>query len=84
MTLIFSTQHDSLKDGSRHGQGVLTFADGLSFTGAFENGRPLPGGVCKWPDGVSTPLVVQPEFAKFIGPTSNPVGWEVCRYVLVW
>ena len=67
----------------------MTFADGLSFTGAFENGRPLPGGVCKWPDGVSTPLVVQPEFAKFIGPTSNPVGWEVrgcglvCLVVLI-
>ena len=37
------------QDGERHGAGILTFADGTVFDGAFEAGRPLPGAYCvRW------------------------------------
>ena len=82
----------------RHNQGCLTFADGVMFNGKFEQGRPLAGqdrdmcshhlrdciagGICEWPDGTKTKLVIPFEFQRFFAPQSNPLGWEVCDVAL--
>jgi hypothetical protein len=61
----------------RHGNGVLSFGNDFAFTGAFDSGRPLPGGKCKWSDGTELEFAPGDRMASFIGPGSNPVGWEI-------
>lgn len=70
---------DMFQNGVRHGKGTLTYSGGLCFKGDFEKGRPLEGGTFSWPDGVSTKLVIEERFDKFLGPGSNPAAWEVIR-----
>lgn len=36
-----------------------------------------PGGKFSWPDGLSTIYKLDKRFEKFMGPGSNPAGWEV-------
>jgi len=64
------------KAGNRHGHGVMRFAQGGTFEGDFEGGRPLSGGTFKWDDGTQSPFVVDQRFQPYIGPGSDPAGWD--------
>eukprot|EP00051_Salpingoeca_urceolata_P001130 m.38839 g.38839 ORF g.38839 m.38839 type:complete len:483 (-) comp11213_c0_seq2:68-1516(-) len=72
------TYEGTWDNGTRHGKGLLTYDGGLKFEGQFDHGRPLEGGVFTWPDGMSTKLALETRFRRFLGPNSNPAGWETC------
>lgn len=45
----------------------------LSFSSPVDR----PGGEYIWPDGMSMTYELDDKFIKFLGPGSNPAGWEV-------
>ena len=69
--------------GKHHGEGSLQLQDGMRFVGKFEAGRPLPGGVFSWSDGVSTTFALESRFELFLGPRSDPAGWHVALVKLM-
>ena len=57
------------KDGERHGQGTVTYADGKKYEGQFSKGRKHGEGTQTWSDG-----------RKYVGEWKKSKRAECCRY----
>ena len=67
----------------RHGKGVLELPDGMKFEGSYVEDRPQPGGTFTFSDHTKTTFVVDPRFAPYLGPGSNPAGYETVMIKLM-